>query len=130
MSRNQLTQHAAFKKSVVGSEDESHIPELNICIMTVGSQGDVQPFIVLAKGVKECDHRVRLATHENFRDLVTKNGYPLGGDPDRLMAYMVKNRGIPPTFSSIIYTHSSTTNKRNYSINMESWHSGRKRQNL
>ena len=50
-------------------------------------------------------HRVRLATHENFRSFVRGNGlefYPLAGDPADLMSFMVKNAGIIPSVSSII----------------------------
>ncbi|KAI9314007.1 hypothetical protein DFJ73DRAFT_411739 [Zopfochytrium polystomum] len=49
-------------------------------------------------------HRVRLATHSTFRQFVTENGlefYPLAGDPNELMAYMVKNPGLLPGLQSI-----------------------------
>lgn len=74
--------------------------------------GDVQPYIALALGlIKDAGHRVRLATHGEFRDFVLQanthlkgyrgpSGEPLegkleffdaGGDPRELMAYMVKS---------------------------------------
>jgi sterol 3beta-glucosyltransferase len=37
---------------------------------------------------------VRLATHRDFADFVTKNGvhfFPLAGDPKELMAFMVRH---------------------------------------
>ncbi|KAI9325921.1 hypothetical protein DFJ73DRAFT_801603 [Zopfochytrium polystomum] len=80
------------------------IPRLNIVIQIVGSRGDVQPFIGLGKELKAYGHRVRLATHATFRQFVEENGiefYPLGGDPNELMAYMVKNPGLLPGLSSI-----------------------------
>jgi len=81
------------------------VPRLAIVILIVGTRGDVQPFIALAKSLLACGHRVRLATHETFRKFVRENGiefYPLAGDPADLMSYMVKNAGIVPSIGSII----------------------------
>jgi hypothetical protein len=41
-------------------------PRLNLVIMIVGSRGDVQPFIPIAKRIA-WRHRVRIATHSEFR---------------------------------------------------------------
>ncbi|CAF1051026.1 unnamed protein product [Didymodactylos carnosus] len=82
-----------------------NIPRLAICIMIVGSRGDVQPFIAFGKELLKVGHRVRLATHEIFRKFVKENGlefFPLGGNPAELMAFMVKNAGIIPHVSSIV----------------------------
>lgn len=80
-------------------------PPLNVVIQVVGSRGDVQPFVALGKVLKETyGHRVRLATHPNFRSFVLENGlefFSIGGDPSRLMAFMVKNPGLMPGFRSI-----------------------------
>jgi hypothetical protein len=86
------------------------VPPMNIVIFIVGSRGDVQPYLALAlELIKNCGHRVRLATHADFRDAVNGaaaahlqgkdcRGEPLkpkleffdiGGDPHELMAYMV-----------------------------------------
>jgi hypothetical protein len=83
---------------------EQVAPCLNIVIMIVGSRGDVQPFIALAKGLIQYGHRIRVATHETFREFVTQNGlefYPLAGDPAELMAFMVKNPGLIPKLETI-----------------------------
>ncbi|CAF4849613.1 unnamed protein product [Rotaria sp. Silwood1] len=83
----------------------SPIPRLAIVILIVGTRGDVQPFIALAKTLLNYGHRVRLATHETFRKFVRDNGiefYPLAGDPADLMSFMVKNAGIVPSVSSIV----------------------------
>src|SRR5258705_7062610 len=46
---------------------ESIPPKLNIVIMIIGSRGDIQPFVALAKVlVGEWGHRVRVATHPEF----------------------------------------------------------------
>jgi UDP:flavonoid glycosyltransferase YjiC (YdhE family) len=78
---------------------------LNVVIQVVGSRGDVQPFVALGKVLKETyGHRVRLATHPNFKEFVQENGlefFSIGGDPSQLMAFMVKNPGLMPGFRSL-----------------------------
>ena len=85
--------------------DEVPPPKLNIVVQVAGSRGDVQPFIALGCALqRDYGHRVRLATHATFEDFVRSSGlefYPLGGDPAELMAYIVKNPGIIPSFASI-----------------------------
>jgi UDP:flavonoid glycosyltransferase YjiC (YdhE family) len=91
----------------LGSEEGvSPPPSLNIVIQVVGSRGDVQPFVALGKVLKETyGHRVRLATHPNFKKFVQEeNGlefFSIGGDPSQLMAFMVKNPGLMPGFRSM-----------------------------
>ena len=58
------------------------------------SAGDVQPYVALGKELIRDGHRVRLATHETFRDFVTGAGlefFNIGGNPADLMSYMVKS---------------------------------------
>jgi sterol 3beta-glucosyltransferase len=81
-------------------------PRLNVVIQIVGSRGDVQPFIALAKVLVKppYSHRVRFCTHPVFKDFVEENGlefFSIGGDPAQLMAYMVKNPGLVPGLDSI-----------------------------
>ncbi|CAF4150490.1 unnamed protein product [Adineta steineri] len=86
-------------------KDDLLIPRLAILILTVGTRGDVQPFIALGQALRAYGHRVRLATHETFRSFVRGNGlefYPLGGDPVDLISFMVKNAGIIPSMDSIM----------------------------
>lgn len=91
--------------SLGGAKEVPPPPSLNVVIQVVGSRGDVQPFIALGKVLKNTyGHRVRLATHPVFRDFVQENGlefFSIGGDPSRLMAFMVKNPGLMPGFSSL-----------------------------
>ncbi|KAF2152231.1 glycosyltransferase family 1 protein [Myriangium duriaei CBS 260.36] len=81
-------------------------PPLNVVIQVVGSRGDVQPFVAVGKILKNAyGHRVRLATHPNFKDFVQENGlefFSIGGDPARLMAFMVKNPGLMPGLRSVV----------------------------
>jgi UDP:flavonoid glycosyltransferase YjiC (YdhE family) len=84
-------------------EFDQQLP-LNIVIQIVGSRGDVQPFIALGNELQKSGHRVRLATHDIFREFVTGCGlefYPIGGDPNELMSYMVKNPGLIPSMKSM-----------------------------
>lgn len=83
---------------------EQSIPPLNIVVQVVGSRGDVQPFIALGNELQRYGHRVRIATHGVFEELVTSSNlefFPIGGDPEELMAYMVKNPGLIPNMKSL-----------------------------
>jgi len=84
------------QKNDVKKVEERGIPKMNICIMVVGTRGDVQPFIAIGNRLQQHGHRVRLATHAVYREFVVEHGlefYPLGGDPKELAAYMVKTGG-------------------------------------
>lgn len=112
-------------------------------IMVIGSRGDIQPFVALAKVlVGEWGHRVRIATHPEFKEFIEKefrvmeediereerdekeqehaggkkdrdNGknprlkggkgefFSVGGNPQELMAFMVKNPGLLPSLETI-----------------------------
>ena len=78
--------------------------KLNIVVQIVGSRGDVQPFIALGVELQRHGHRVRIATHDVFRQLITESGlefFGVGGNPSDLMAYMVKNPGLMPSMQSL-----------------------------
>ncbi|KAL0559049.1 hypothetical protein IC582_003638 [Cucumis melo] len=84
----------------------SFIPPLQIVMLIVGTRGDVQPFVAIGKRLQEHGHRVRLATHANFKDFVLSTGlefFPLGGDAKVLADYMVKNKGFLPSGPSEIH---------------------------
>ncbi|KAK6938269.1 hypothetical protein RJ641_031777 [Dillenia turbinata] len=86
------------------------VPRLKIAILVVGTRGDVQPFLAVAKQLQACQiqdqnskrcnkvqefgHQVRLATHANFKTFVTSAGvnfYPLGGDPRVLAGSFIQS---------------------------------------
>lgn len=48
--------------------------EMKIAILTMGTRGDVQPFAVLGKALKERGHEVKLSTAKNFESLVRSYG--------------------------------------------------------
>ncbi|KAF3402600.1 Sterol 3-beta-glucosyltransferase UGT80B1 [Talaromyces pinophilus] len=104
----------------------SKSPRLNIVIQIVGSRGDVQPFLALGRELQAEGHRVRIATHDVFRDFVTEAGFeffPIGGDPSSLMAYMVKNPGIVPKFETIMSGEISKKRKMVYRMLEGCWRS-------
>lgn len=87
-------------------ESFSGTPRMNVAILIVGSRGDVQPYVALGKVLQAppYNHRVRICTHPNFKDFVESNGlefYSIGGDPEKLMAYMVKNPSVLPSLESM-----------------------------
>ncbi|KZV82173.1 glycosyltransferase family 1 protein [Exidia glandulosa HHB12029] len=97
-------------------------PPLSIVIMIVGSRGDVQPYVALAKRLRRDKHRVRIASHGTFRDFVEGQGlefFDIGGDPHELMSYMVKNPGLIPGIASL--TNGDIKKKR--IMMMGCWHS-------
>jgi sterol 3beta-glucosyltransferase len=44
--------------------------KMKICCLTIGSRGDVQPYIALCKGLQAEGHEVRIATHGEYKDWV------------------------------------------------------------
>lgn len=43
---------------------------LRFTFLTIGSRGDVQPYISLAKGLMKDGHKCKIATHGEFKDWV------------------------------------------------------------
>ena len=67
---------------------------MHFTCLTIGSRGDVQPYIALAKGLIADGHKVRIATHGEFKDWVESHGIEfgyVGGDPAELMRICVEN---------------------------------------
>jgi sterol 3beta-glucosyltransferase len=67
---------------------------LRITCLTIGSRGDVQPYIALCKGLLAEGHKPRIATHSEFEPWVRSHGIdfaPVDGDPAELMRICVEN---------------------------------------
>uniref|UniRef100_A0A7C4PN54 Glycosyltransferase n=1 Tax=Anaerolinea thermolimosa TaxID=229919 RepID=A0A7C4PN54_9CHLR len=80
-------------RAVLGGEQS-----LRILIPTIGTRGDVQPYIALALGLKEAGHSVTLATHPMMRFLIESYGVhfaPIGPDIDLAHETALLRRNSP-----------------------------------
>ncbi|OAQ75685.1 UDP-glucose:sterol glycosyltransferase [Purpureocillium lilacinum] len=67
---------------------------LKITCLTIGSRGDVQPYIALCKGLLAEGHKPRIATHAEFQGWIESHGIefaPVAGDPGELMRLCIEN---------------------------------------
>ena len=67
---------------------------LRITCLTIGSRGDVQPYIALAKGLMAEGHRVKIATHAEFEPWIREHGIEFAvvdGNPAELMRICVEH---------------------------------------
>ncbi|KAI8989279.1 hypothetical protein BDB01DRAFT_531895 [Pilobolus umbonatus] len=74
---------------------------LHFTCITIGTRGDVQPYIALCKGLMKEGHRCRIATHEEFKDWIEEHGIEfrnIGGDPSELMRICVENNFFSVNF--------------------------------
>lgn len=61
---------------------------LRFTCLTIGSRGDVQPYIALCKGLMTEGHKCKIASHGEYRQWVEGHGIAfeeVGGDPAELM---------------------------------------------
>lgn len=68
------------------------VNSFNFTLLTIGSRGDVQPYIALAKALVEEGHRVTIATHKEFESWIKSHEIsfkPIAGNPADLMELMV-----------------------------------------
>ena len=47
---------------------------MHVVMVTVGTRGDVQPFVALGKGLSRAGYRVTLATHDDYASFVAEHG--------------------------------------------------------
>jgi UDP:flavonoid glycosyltransferase YjiC (YdhE family) len=63
-------------------------------VLTIGTRGDVQPFIALCKGLQREGHRCRIATHLEYQTWIEQHGLEfreIKGDPAEIMQLCVNN---------------------------------------
>ncbi len=61
---------------------------MRIVINTLGTQGDVQPYVALGSGLQDAGHDVLLVTHKVFEPFVRTHGlriYPISIDPRQVL---------------------------------------------
>ncbi|TFK40571.1 glycosyltransferase family 1 protein [Crucibulum laeve] len=88
---------------VINLPTELLIPraQLHFVCLTIGSRGDVQPYIALGLGLKKEGHRVTIVTHQEYHDWIVGFGIEhrqAGGDPGALMKLSVENKMFSPDF--------------------------------
>lgn len=67
---------------------------LRVTCLTIGSRGDVQPYIALCKGLLADGHKPRIVTHAEFEPWIIGHGIeftPVAGDPAEIMQLCVEN---------------------------------------
>ncbi|KAI0250755.1 hypothetical protein BJV78DRAFT_1127542 [Lactifluus subvellereus] len=101
-SRNGPIIRALFPKAInVPSGVLLPMPSKHFVCLTIGSRGDVQPYIALGKALQKEGHRVTIVTHEEYKKWVTGFGVDhrtAGGDPGALMKLSVENKMFSPQF--------------------------------
>ena len=74
----------------------------NITLLTIGSRGDVQPYIALALGLQKEGHTVTIATHGEFKDWIVNDHHikfkEIAGNPSELMSFMVGHSTLSVSF--------------------------------
>lgn len=96
-SRNELPKVINFPKEFLMTNKSLHF----VCL-TIGSRGDVQPYIALGLGLLKEGHTVTIVTHEEYRAWVVGFGIQhrtAGGDPGALMKLSVENKVCINDFS-------------------------------
>jgi sterol 3beta-glucosyltransferase len=81
---------------------------LKITCLTIGSRGDVQPYVALCKGLLAEGHKPRIATHAEFQGWIESHGIefaPVAGDPGELMRLCIQNG----TFTLAFFREANST---------------------
>ena len=76
---------------------------MHITILTIGSRGDVQPYVALGIGLRQVGHQVRIATYDKFKALVQDRGltfYPIASDVSDI-ARSLEGKGTLELFRSL-----------------------------
>lgn len=66
---------------------------LHITCLTIGSRGDVQPYVALCKELQKDGHVCRIATHPEYESWIKQHNIEfrsIGGDPGDLMVTILK----------------------------------------
>ncbi len=66
---------------------------MNILILTLGSRGDVQPYVALGKGLKAAGHSVTVCASSSFESFITSNGLNYGYMSDEFIKLVDSDAG-------------------------------------
>ena len=67
---------------------------MRITAITLGSYGDIMPFVILGKELINRGYEYRIATFENYKDITEKNGMTflrISGDADEMVGLLLGN---------------------------------------
>ena len=67
---------------------------MRITAITLGSYGDIMPFVILGKELINRGYEYRIATFENYKDIIDKNGMTflrISGDADEMVGLLLGN---------------------------------------
>ena len=75
------------------------VTKFHITCLTIGTRGDVQPYIALCKGLQRRGHPVRIATHLEYKEWIESHGIEfreVKGSPAALMviSFEVSSLGL------------------------------------
>ncbi|KAI8330366.1 hypothetical protein BC941DRAFT_518250 [Chlamydoabsidia padenii] len=98
-----IKQGRLILSKVANKEPQYSKPDkpLHFTCITIGTRGDVQPYIALCKALLKDGHKCRIATHEEFKDWIEEHGIEfrcIGGDPSELMRICVENNFFSVNF--------------------------------
>jgi sterol 3beta-glucosyltransferase len=88
-----LSHHHHHTTSTPSTHPHITIKPLHITCLTIGSRGDVQPYIALCKGLQRHGHTTRIATHLEYKPWIESHGIEfreVKGDPAELMQCCVE----------------------------------------
>src|SRR5260221_13660733 len=103
---------------------------MRIGIITIGSQGDVQPYIALGTAFKRAGYEVRLLTHGAFAGAVHEAGLEfadLGVDPRTVMEQVMQEVGLAGRSSRIALFRQGAFMRRALRIAQPLLHEGAQR---
>ena len=72
--------------------------KMNYGIITIGSQGDIDPFIALGKRLQSRGHHVRIAAFRRFEEYIRSEGFeyaPLAGDAVEVIRLLIGEQVSP-----------------------------------
>lgn len=70
---------------------------LKFGLLTIGSRGDVQPYIALGQGLLKDGHKVIIITHQEFKGFVESHNMgfkEIAGNPAALMSFMAEHESV------------------------------------
>ncbi len=66
---------------------------MRVAILTLGTRGDVQPYVALAQGLINAGHSAVICTGESFKEFITKHGVEFAKADSDLMAILNTSEG-------------------------------------